>query len=120
VSWKNWLKTFLGFKQDEDKTQNNNASLDVEQKRELPVFDRKCRLYPVREWLLKNVSPYAWDRVTLRSIQIASKNNITLYNLINANENTIVPAEVMQHIFLVIHELYGVIPPIKKEEIEVN
>ncbi|MGQ9864574.1 MAG: hypothetical protein ACUVRD_08900 [Bacteroidia bacterium] len=101
-TWKKWLSTLLG---QETKTNTQDyPSPPIT----TPDAQAYYRVREIQEWISKNISPYAWDRVALRLYPDFVKEKISPLNL---TSDTKISAALLLRIYEEIRAVYGISIP---------
>ncbi|MCS7188189.1 MAG: hypothetical protein RMJ66_06660 [Bacteroidia bacterium] len=107
--WKNWLRTFLPW----GKASGGGSTVLVEKsdgegRHFVSSIDSdEYVLAPIKQWVISTLSPYAWDRVVIRSIRFIRDINIPLTSLLSPHPDTKVPREVVHRLSAILREMYG-------------
>ncbi|RMF47211.1 MAG: hypothetical protein D6750_09325 [Bacteroidetes bacterium] len=117
ATWRNWLKSLLPWTEkpaSESPTPQAAAppaggpapSLAI------PPITEPIRLLPLREWTVRFISPYAWDRAIIRLLPLLREERIPLPEVLNPTPTTTLPPTLAKNLLLALQEMYGTIPPV--------
>ncbi|MCS7162791.1 MAG: hypothetical protein NZ958_05640 [Bacteroidia bacterium] len=124
--WRSWLKTLLPWRETASASQPSNPSESIHPASASPLVSglntsskpngssqillqlEYVRLLPIKEWVQQTVSPYAWDRVVIRSLSRVRAMGLSLGSLLNPLPHAVVPSSILQVILASLREMYGI------------
>ncbi|MCX7651512.1 MAG: hypothetical protein N2200_01400 [Bacteroidia bacterium] len=118
-TWREWLKTFLS--KGKTQTDNRSDSTNPPEVQSSPPKESAVQtetsdahqtypVLPLKEWIIRQVSPYAWDRTVIRSLPALGRMGISPTNIIAPKPDTQLSASTLQVILTSLEEMYGIRP----------
>lgn len=104
-SWRNWLKTLLRKPPEEQPEPLPTPQTPP------PPSDNSVPVMPLREWVIRHISPFAWDRAIIRLLSTHHNLTLSLSELLKPQPSTQVPAHLYTALSHIIHEMYGIQVP---------
>lgn len=102
AAWRNWLKTLLKGNHEEP-----SPSLPPPDSPPPPT-DTSVPVAPIKEWLIHQISPFAWDRVIIRLLSTRQDIKLSLSELLKPTPSTQIPSHLYAALSQIIQEMYGI------------
>ncbi|MEN3040632.1 MAG: hypothetical protein ABDH66_03715 [Bacteroidia bacterium] len=121
-TWRSWIRTLLSPIKSKETTQteSSKSSIDTEKPTAPPTSSEELdpsKLYPIlplKEWIIRNISPYAWDRTVIRSLPELSRMGIATTMVLAPKPDTELPLPVLQVLLSSLESMYGVKPDLRE------